>query len=52
LQRVNPTTVNLVLTVRKAVSLGISVWFYGSSFSWGLAAGGGMVLGRFGKGES
>lgn len=37
-------TVNLVLTLRKAVSLAISVWFYGNGFSTGLAAGGGMVL--------
>ena len=43
-QRVNPTTVNLVLTLRKAVSLAISVWYYGSGFSLGLAVGGAMVL--------
>lgn len=43
-QRVNSTTVNLVLTVRKAVSLGISVWYYGSGVNTGLAVGGAMVL--------
>ncbi|WVQ79351.1 hypothetical protein IAT38_001448 [Cryptococcus sp. DSM 104549] len=42
--RVNSVTVNLVLTVRKAVSLGISVWYYGSGFTWGLGLGGGLVL--------
>ncbi|KAI9638989.1 UAA transporter [Dioszegia hungarica] len=42
--RVSSTTVNLVLTVRKAVSLGISVWYYGSGLTPGLAAGGTMVL--------
>ncbi|OCF34293.1 hypothetical protein I317_04187 [Kwoniella heveanensis CBS 569] len=42
--RVNAVTVNLVLTVRKAVSLGISVWYYGSGMTPGLAAGGAMVL--------
>ncbi|WVF68435.1 hypothetical protein IAT40_003200 [Kwoniella sp. CBS 6097] len=42
--RVNAVTVNMVLTVRKAVSLGISVWYYGSGMTPGLAAGGGMVL--------
>ena len=35
---------NLVLTVRKAVSLGISVWYYGSGLNSGLAIGGVMVL--------
>jgi UDP-xylose/UDP-N-acetylglucosamine transporter B4 len=44
-QRVNSTTVNLVLTVRKAVSLAISVWYYGSGATPGLIAGGAMVLG-------
>ncbi|KAK8843930.1 hypothetical protein IAR55_006722 [Kwoniella newhampshirensis] len=42
--RVNAVTVNLILTVRKAVSLAISVWYYGSGFSTGLAIGGGMVM--------
>ncbi|WVQ75157.1 hypothetical protein IAR50_004766 [Cryptococcus sp. DSM 104548] len=42
--RVSAVTVNLVLTVRKAVSLGISVWYYGSGATWGLMIGGGMVL--------
>ncbi|WVQ95982.1 hypothetical protein IAU59_003081 [Kwoniella sp. CBS 9459] len=42
--RVNAVTVNLILTVRKAVSLGISVWYYGSGMTPGLAAGGCMVL--------
>lgn len=37
-------TVNLVLTVRKAVSLAISVWYYGSGMTWSLVVGGGMVL--------
>jgi UDP-xylose/UDP-N-acetylglucosamine transporter B4 len=37
--------VNLVLTVRKAVSLAISVWYYGSGATPGLIAGGAMVLG-------
>ncbi len=44
LQRVNSTTVHLVLTLRKAVSLAVSVWYYGSGFSLGLGIGGGMVL--------
>lgn len=43
--RVSSTTVNLVLTVRKAVSLALSVWYYGSGITPGLAIGGGMVLG-------
>ncbi|WVW87021.1 hypothetical protein I302_109077 [Kwoniella bestiolae CBS 10118] len=42
--RVNSVTVNLVLTVRKAVSLGISVWWYQSGFNVGLGVGGMMVL--------
>lgn len=37
-------TVNLVLTVRKAVSLAISVWYYGSGLTWSLVVGGAMVL--------
>jgi UDP-xylose/UDP-N-acetylglucosamine transporter B4 len=44
-QRVNSTTVNLVLTIRKAVSLAISVWYYGSGATPGLIIGGAMVLG-------
>lgn len=43
--RVSSTTVNLILTLRKAVSLAISVWFYGSGASWGLFIGGALVLG-------
>ncbi|BEI84960.1 hypothetical protein CcaverHIS002_0503610 [Cutaneotrichosporon cavernicola] len=43
--RVSSTTVNLILTVRKAVSLALSVWYYGSGWSWGLIVGGAMVLG-------
>ncbi|ORX37785.1 UAA transporter [Kockovaella imperatae] len=42
--RVNSTTVNLVLTLRKAVSLAISVWFYGSGVTSGLLLGGALVL--------
>jgi UDP-xylose/UDP-N-acetylglucosamine transporter B4 len=45
---VSSTTVNLVLTVRKAVSLGLSVWYYGTGVTPGLAIGGGMVLGECG----
>lgn len=45
MKRVNSTTVNLVLTIRKAVSLAISVWFYGSGANAGLLTGGAMVLG-------
>jgi UDP-xylose/UDP-N-acetylglucosamine transporter B4 len=45
-QRVSSTTVNLILTVRKAVSLALSVWYYGSGWSWGLIVGGAMVLGE------
>ena len=45
-QRVSSTTVNLVLTVRKAVSLGLSVWYCGSGVTPGLAIGGAMVLGE------
>lgn len=44
-QRVSSTTVNLVLTLRKAASLAISVWYYGSGASTGLVVGGAMVLG-------
>jgi UDP-xylose/UDP-N-acetylglucosamine transporter B4 len=47
MERVNSTTVNLVLTIRKAVSLAISVWFYGSGANAGLLTGGAMVLGPF-----
>lgn len=36
---------NLILTLRKAVSLAISVWYYGSGASVGLVTGGAMVLG-------
>ncbi|WVQ66138.1 uncharacterized protein L199_004316 [Kwoniella botswanensis] len=42
--KVNSVTVNLVLTVRKAISLAISVWWYRSGFNAGLGAGGMMVL--------
>ncbi|KAK1923567.1 UAA transporter family-domain-containing protein [Papiliotrema laurentii] len=42
--RVNSTTVNLVLTVRKAVSLALSAWYYGHGMSHGLLLGGAMVL--------
>ena len=45
-QRVTSTTVNLVLTVRKAASLAISVWYYGSGITPGLVIGGLMVLGE------
>ncbi|WOO83979.1 UDP-xylose and UDP-N-acetylglucosamine transporter [Vanrija pseudolonga] len=43
--RVSSTTVNLILTLRKAASLAISVWYYGSGASTGLVVGGAMVLG-------
>jgi UDP-xylose/UDP-N-acetylglucosamine transporter B4 len=43
-QKVSSVSVNLILTVRKAVSLGISVWFYGAGFNPGLIAGAAMVL--------
>ncbi|TXT12844.1 hypothetical protein VHUM_01245 [Vanrija humicola] len=43
--RVSSTTVNLILTLRKAASLAISVWYYGSGASTGLVIGGAMVLG-------
>ena len=46
-QRVNSTTVNLILTLRKALSLAISVWYYGSGFSLGMGIGGGLVLRTF-----
>ncbi|WVR08120.1 hypothetical protein IAU60_005166 [Kwoniella sp. DSM 27419] len=42
--RVNAVTVNLILTLRKAVSLAISVWYYGSGVTNGLLFGGAMVL--------
>ncbi|WWC92698.1 uncharacterized protein L201_007657 [Kwoniella dendrophila CBS 6074] len=42
--KVNSVTVNLVLTIRKALSLAISVWWYGSGFNSGLGLGGAMVL--------
>lgn len=45
-QRVSSVSVNLILTVRKAVSLGISVWFYGAGFNKGLTTGAAMVLGK------
>lgn len=35
---------NLILTLRKAVSLAISVWYYGNGASNGLVFGGAMVL--------
>jgi hypothetical protein len=46
-QRVSSLTVNLVLTLRKALSLAISVTYYGSGFTPGLAIGSAMVLGAF-----
>ncbi|GHJ88242.1 hypothetical protein NliqN6_4644 [Naganishia liquefaciens] len=42
--RVSSLTVNLVLTLRKALSLAISVTYYGSGFTPGLAIGSAMVL--------
>ncbi|WWC65747.1 uncharacterized protein I303_108369 [Kwoniella dejecticola CBS 10117] len=42
--KVNSVTVNLILTIRKAVSLGISVWWFQTGYNAGLAAGGIMVL--------
>ncbi|KAG7548927.1 hypothetical protein FFLO_03219 [Filobasidium floriforme] len=42
--RVSSVSVNLILTVRKAVSLGISVWYYGAGFNKGLTTGAAMVL--------
>jgi UDP-xylose/UDP-N-acetylglucosamine transporter B4 len=45
-QRVSSVSVNLILTVRKAVSLLISVVYYGSGFNLGLTVGAGMVLGE------
>ncbi|KAJ9112451.1 hypothetical protein QFC20_002239 [Naganishia adeliensis] len=42
--RVSSLTVNLILTLRKAVSLAISVTYYGSGFTPGLAIGSAMVL--------
>lgn len=39
------TTVNLILTLRKAASLSISVWYYGSGVTPGLVVGGALVLG-------
>lgn len=38
-------TVNLILTIRKAVSLGISVGYYGTGVTPGLGVGSAMVLG-------
>jgi UDP-xylose/UDP-N-acetylglucosamine transporter B4 len=37
----------LVLTIRKAVSLAISVWYYGNGMTPGLALGAAMVLGEY-----
>lgn len=44
-QKVSSVSVNLILTLRKAVSLAISVWYYGSGFNKGLVLGASMVLG-------
>ncbi|WWC73779.1 uncharacterized protein I206_107751 [Kwoniella pini CBS 10737] len=42
--KVNSVTVNLILTIRKAVSLGISVWWFQTGFNVGLGLGGILVL--------
>jgi len=41
-----------VLTVRKAVSLGISVWYYGTGVNAGLLVGGGLVMGEPPSGQA
>jgi UDP-xylose/UDP-N-acetylglucosamine transporter B4 len=48
-QRVNSVTVNLILTVRKAVSLAISVWYYGHGVTPGLLIGGSLVMGELAR---
>jgi len=35
---------NLVLTIRKALSLAMSVWLFGNGMNAGLAGGGALVL--------
>ncbi|KIK55641.1 hypothetical protein GYMLUDRAFT_87517 [Collybiopsis luxurians FD-317 M1] len=42
--RVSSVSTNLVLTARKAISLCISVWWFGSGWNAQLAAGAGMVF--------
>jgi hypothetical protein len=46
MQKVNSLTTSLVLTLRKAVSLVLSVWWFSGfdSVGWGLVLGGSLVL--------
>jgi solute carrier family 35 (UDP-xylose/UDP-N-acetylglucosamine transporter), member B4 len=44
LQRVSSVSTNLVLTTRKALSLCISVWYFGNGVDMQLATGAGMVF--------
>ena len=43
-QNVSAVSTNLVLTARKALSLCISVWYFGQGLNAGLGVGAGMVL--------
>lgn len=43
-KRVSSVSTNFVLTVRKAISLCLSVWLFKSSWNAGLALGAGMVF--------
>jgi len=42
--RMSSVSTNLVLTIRKAISLAMSVWLFGNGMNAGLAAGGALVL--------
>ncbi|KAL0960893.1 hypothetical protein HGRIS_005902 [Hohenbuehelia grisea] len=42
--QVSSVSTNLVLTTRKALSLCLSVWWFGNGWNWQLAAGAGMVF--------
>jgi UDP-xylose/UDP-N-acetylglucosamine transporter B4 len=43
-QAVSSVSTNLVLTARKALSLVLSVWWFGSGWNRGLALGGSLVF--------
>ena len=43
-QTVSSVSTNLVLTARKAVSLVLSVWWFGSGWNRGLVLGGSLVF--------
>src|ERR1700722_560571 len=43
-QKVSSVSTNLVLTTRKALSLCLSVWYFGKGWNWHLCVGAGMVF--------